>query len=499
MIVPGTNSLQMAPSFAKLRSMSFPPTTEQQLALDAFATGGDMVIEAGAGTGKTTTLRLLAESTHDRGLYIAYNKAIATDAKADFPSNVECSTAHSLAYRSIMKGEHRGLLNKLRTNSRVPSKVAVAILGIPPGGLNVNSEHHLPAWTIARLAMDTVNRFCYSADEEIKGYHVPKVEGVDDHSFLSNYVLPFARKTWSDLLSPTGKLRFAHDHYLKLWALSNPILNADFILFDEAQDANPVIAGVVLAQDAQKIMVGDRCQAIYGWRGAVDAMTTFKADHRLMLSQSFRFGPAVAAEANKFLGLLDAPLRLSGFDKIESTTGSLSDPDAILCRTNAEVIAQAMQAQAAGKRVAIVGGTAEIKRFTEGARDLMTGRTANHPDLMAFKSWADVQAYVQDEEGRDLKVMVKLIDNYGVPAILAVCDASESNEADADLIVSTAHKAKGREWNKVLIANDFNEPEEGNEPSKPEMMLMYVAVTRAKLVLDHLSLEWINRFVGQEA
>ena len=39
------------------------PTEEQQAALAAFATGDDLVIVAGAGTGKTSTLRMLAGST----------------------------------------------------------------------------------------------------------------------------------------------------------------------------------------------------------------------------------------------------------------------------------------------------------------------------------------------------------------------------------------------------------------------------------------------------
>jgi superfamily I DNA/RNA helicase len=96
----------------------------------------------------------------------------------------------------------------------------------------------------------------------------------------------------------------------------------------------------------------------------------------------------------------------------------------------------------------------------------MVGKRATHPDLAAFKSWGEVQEYVQEDEGADLRVMVNLIDTYGVPAILDVCDATV-READADVIVSTAHKAKGREWNRVKIANDFKVPEEGAEPSRP--------------------------------
>ena len=463
---------------------NFDPTPEQQAALDAFATGGNMVIEAGAGTGKTSTLRLLAESTDRTGIYIAYNKAIATDASSSFPSNVQCRTAHSLAFREV------GVKYKHRLNGpRVTSRETVAILGIPVGGFDLNDEQSFPAWIIARLAMDTVGRFCNSADTEITERHVPRTPGVEEHHVLASYVLPFARKAWEDILSTDGRLRFQHDHYLKIWALGNPKLKCDFVLLDEAQDANPVIAGIVENQDhAQKIMVGDRCQAIYGWRGAVDAMSNFACDHRLILSKSFRFGPAIAEQANIWLGLLDAPLRLEGFDAISSVVDTLTDPDAILCRTNASVIENAMQAQAVGKRVAIVGGTGEIQKFTEAARDLMQGQTSSHPDLIAFKNWDEVVEYANGDEGADLRVMVKLIVNYGVDAILEVC-ANSVDERSADLIVSTAHKSKGREWDRVLVSNDFamSQNDDG-EISPTEMMLIYVTVTRAKLVLDNSAL-----------
>ncbi len=40
-----------------------PPTSEQADILDAAATGNPLVIEAGAGTGKTSTLKMVAAST----------------------------------------------------------------------------------------------------------------------------------------------------------------------------------------------------------------------------------------------------------------------------------------------------------------------------------------------------------------------------------------------------------------------------------------------------
>src|SRR5262245_28213197 len=60
-----------------------------------------MVIEAGAGTGKTSTLRLLAASTLRRGHYLAFNKAIVEDVKGTITRRVTASTAHSLAFRAV--------------------------------------------------------------------------------------------------------------------------------------------------------------------------------------------------------------------------------------------------------------------------------------------------------------------------------------------------------------------------------------------------------------
>lgn len=77
------------------------PTDEQTAAADAFTAGGHLALQAGAGTGKTSTLVLLAASTKRRGRYIAFNKAIARDAAARFPSTVTCRTTHSLAFAAV--------------------------------------------------------------------------------------------------------------------------------------------------------------------------------------------------------------------------------------------------------------------------------------------------------------------------------------------------------------------------------------------------------------
>lgn len=479
--------MTFAIDFAIILRMSFDPTPEQQACIDAFVTGENMVIEAGAGTGKTSTLKLMAEATDRRGIYVAYNKAIATDAKTSFPDNVDCRTAHSLAYRThAIPFKHR--LN----GPRVTLRDTVRILGISQP-VQITDETALSPMDLARLAMDTVGRFCNSADPEITRNHVPFIPGAEDMDAIRGHVFPLAVKAWADICDKNGQLKFQHDHYLKMWALSNPVLNCKFVLLDEAQDANPVIAGVVEAQThAQRVMVGDRCQAIYGWRGAVDAMSEFNGK-RLILSQSFRFGPAIAEQANEWLSKLDAPLRLSGFDKIDSKVAPVETPDAILCRTNAEAIAQAMSYQDQGKTVALVGGADAIKRMAEAAQELQSGRHTSHPELVAFKSWQEVCEYAQEAEGRDLKVFVTLINNYGADAVIRVADGTVSEDR-ADIVISTAHKAKGREWDTVKIAGDFQPKDDSDEPmSRSEMMLLYVGVTRARLVLDNSALAFVGR------
>lgn len=479
------------------------PTPEQQKVIDAFTTDGNLVIEAGAGTGKTTTLKMLAAADPGRrGLYIAYNRAIADDARRDFPNSVKCATAHSLAFGAV------GRQFKHRLNGpRVPAWEVAKILGInEPLKLD---DRYLSQTQVARLAMETLDWFCRSAAPAPDGWHVPRKPGLDsagDMVILRSVLVPLASKAWQDITSTEGRLRFQHDHYLKMWQLSKPRLAVDYVLLDEAQDANPVISSIVEGQaGAQRVLVGDRSQAIYGWRGAVDAMQSFAADHRLALSQSFRFGPAIAHEANKWLSVLCADLRLTGFDRINSEVDHADLPDAVLCRSNAESIAQAMKAMAAGKSAAIVGGGSEIRRLAQAAITLKAGAGTDHPELFAFRTWGEVQDYAEnDPAGSDLKVFVQLIDSHGPDVVIDTVDRLV-DERFAAVVVSTAHKAKGREWDTVKIASDFREPKkpiewDKDDPRLPEIpredaMLAYVAVTRAKLTLDRSGLAWVDKYL----
>ena len=100
----------------------------------------------------------------------------------------------------------------------------------------------------------------------------------------------------------------------------------------------------------------------------------------------------------------------------------------------------------------------------------------------AFKYDATSKTYTMVGTPEEVKDTVDGI--RGVPA------------SDVDVIVSTAHKAKGLEWGKVRIGDDFRGPEpdeEGNLvfPEKQELNLAYVALTRAESEIDPGSLAWV--------
>lgn len=475
------------------------PTDEQAAAADAFRAGDHLTLQAGAGTGKTTTLALLANSTNLRGRYLAYNKAIAQDAATRFPATVTCKTAHSLAYAAVGH-RYRRRLNAPRRPGWQTGQALGIIHSIRIG------DRDLTPTALSYATLRTVSRFCHSADPTLTHHHVPVLRGLEDpgyHRELAAHLLPFARKAWADLQHPDdGAVRFEHDHYLKIWALSAPVIPADFLLLDEAQDTNPVVEQVFNHQrhHAQLVMVGDSAQAIYQWRGAKDVMTTFDGT-RLALSQSFRFGPHLADEANRWLTLTGAALRLTGTNNVPTELGTVPRPDAVLCRTNVGAMTQVMNLLATDYRVALAGGGESLRALALAAGNLKEGRRTHHPELVLFPTWSDLQDYAaHDPAGCDLQPLVDLVDTHGTAAILAAV-AQLAPEQHAEVTVSTAHKAKGREWQRVRIADDFTPPrdirdENGQLVPGPiddaEARLAYVAVTRTRTRLDLGGLSWIH-------
>lgn len=474
---------------------TFTPTPEQDDAIGRFLSGAHAVVQAGAGTGKTRTLQAMAEADRSRrGQYVAFNRSIVDEAGAKMPRSVTAKTMHGLAFRST----GRDLAHKLDSR-RLPSAKVAAQLGIrEPVKVKVGeAAKWLTPGYLASHVMRSIAVFCNSADPVPNGQHVPYIEGIDmpdaagrrtytNNNLVRDAIAPTLTRAWADLIDPAGQLRFSHDIYLKLWELSEPFIGADYVLFDEAQDASPVMASIVYQQrdHAQLVYVGDSQQAIYGWRGAVDALDQIDGAERTFLTQSFRFGPAIADMANACLNLIPgAELRLTGTESIPSVIGDVINPDAYLCRTNARAMREFLDTLTRGERPHLVGGGGEIVSFAKAWISLRDEGWTPHPELSCFKSPAEVEDYVAtDPQGSDLALLFQLVDEH-TPETLIEALEDQGPESAADVVISTAHKAKGREWESVTLADDFPDPEE-RDVSDEEMRLLYVAVTRAQLALD---------------
>jgi hypothetical protein len=471
--------------------MAFDPTDEQIAAIDMFEKGESMVIEAGAGTGKTSTLELIARSTDRRGQYMAFNAAIVRDVAGRMPRTVNAQTAHALAMAHTGKRYRHRLDSGRMKGYQVAQLLGIGRIVIKVGDIpKTIGESYLGS-----LVGRTIDRFCQTVDETPGIKHVPYIDGIDipnddgtrnyeNNVAIRKHIEHAIAKYWADILKTDGRLKFKHGHYLKMFQLERPVLPVDYVMFDEAQDANPVMAAIVEYQThAQRIYVGDGAQAINEWMGAVDALTAFDTPYRSTLTQSFRFGPDIADVANRYLTKLGAPIRLSGLWTIDSTTGKLDDeldPDALLCRTNASAVSAMLERIEHGVRPHLVGGGGEVTSFAQAAQQLQRGEHTWHPDLACFDSWGEVRMYVEnDPQGDELALLVKLIDDHGADVIVDAL-LNMPDERDATMVISTAHKAKGREWPVVKLDGDFAMFDEDTG----ERRLRYVACTRAQRHLD---------------
>lgn len=461
---------------------AFPPTEEQRTAIAAFNSGGSLKVTAFAGAGKTSTLLFMACEKRNRGIYLAFNRAIAREARTKFPGHVDSRTTHSLAARQV-----RNLHNYSRSKMFDPlvANQLASILDLKR--TRIEEKVTLTPPQVAFLFLGTVRQFMRSADSDISADHVPisgRLRGLDREAIkrVREWIVAEAKNVWGRMIAPTEDLPLGHDGYLKLWSLSNPKLDYSFILLDEAQDTNPVVLHVLTRQPhAQMVFIGDRHQQIYEWRGAINAMAKLTTDNEVKLTQSFRFGPTIADAATKVLRTLGESEPIRGSAQVKSSIVSSGDTRAILARTNAAVISETLAAVHREQAPHIVGGTQELQALVRDVFSLMEGEPGSHPVFFGFSSWEEVVEFAECDEGEDIRPFVTLVQQNGPGRLWAAIANAIDDETKADVVISTAHKSKGREWQSVRIADDFSSShtEDGRIPA-PEARLFYVAITRAK-------------------
>ena len=465
----------------------FPPTPEQERAVDLFLSGRTMKISAFAGAGKTSTLKLLAATApNERGLYLAFNKAIADEAKSTFSSRTDCRTTHSAALRDVRP---RYAFSKDKWFNSLNARQLSSIWELKRYNAGPTA---LEPDMVAFLIIRAVRAFMQSGEPCLLASHVQlmgKALGIIPSAkvALTEYVFGHAQRLWSQMISQGSEMPLGHDGYLKLWSLIEPKLAYDFILLDEAQDTNPAVLSVMKQQDCQMIYVGDKHQQIYEWRGAENAMETIENAAEAHLTMSFRFGPELANEAGRILKALAETNVLLGNPALQTRVVPSGPSRTVLTRTNSMLFREVMDALGEGKLPHVVGGTKDMIALLRDVDRLQQGESGSHPDFFGFYNWREVEDFVAGPEGEHLLAFVNLVNQMGRGALWRAVLAAAPDEADADIILSTAHKAKGREWTSVRLADDFSsvKSESGRIPYS-EARLFYVAMTRAQetLVVD---------------
>ncbi|MGW0793013.1 hypothetical protein ACWD04_33675 [Streptomyces sp. NPDC002911] len=112
---------------------------------------------------------------------------------------------------------------------------------------------------------------------------------------------------------------------------------------------------------------------IYEWRHAKDIMSGFLGS-RMELTQSFRFGPPIADVANHWLRAATSSMQLTGHAAEPSELTEVDAPDAVLCRGNADALAEVLRFLDRKVPVALVGGGKPLLSIAKAAIDLQAGR-----------------------------------------------------------------------------------------------------------------------------
>lgn len=488
------------------------PTDEQNNVVEMTKTHRMMKISAYAGAAKTSTLCMVANELQVPSIMLTFNKSLADEARARFPSWVECRTTHSLAYASFgaslrdklsrPKGAYQ---NVAGTGTEIAKYFKTGDFMYMLDG--ERETRKMKAGGVGVAIKQTVARYEQSADDELEYCHV--FTGNCDQSLINckrslrsfkYMVLGHAKKLWELRCDKRSNVLATHDTYLKLFQLSKPDLSRYEVLYlDESQDTNAVVLDIFLQQQdrCRLYAVGDGYQNIYSWRGAENAM--LKLDWpQANLSKSFRFGQEVGDIADAVLAVDGRKqTNVKGFEKLTTTCMHKYDMPkekwdekyTMLFRTNGALIFEAVDLIKQGKKINLEIDVSDFVKLLESAIQLSLNNLnkVKHESLLQFASWEECGIEAEAVKGELFRVY-EMVNNGSVHEVLEFLSVHKNHE-NPDVILTTAHKSKGREWDMVVLADDFPSPY--NDKGEwvglidAERNLLYVALTRVMKFLAY--------------
>lgn len=485
------------------------PSTEQHKVI--FCTDRVIKVRAGAGAGKTYTLRAFAAARPmARGLYIAFNKAIADESSGSFPKNFKCMTTNGLAFAAVGR-DFKHKIGDLR-----PTIVMEVLL---KHGVSMQKDTLIKH---SAVVIKGLNKFFHSGasaiSERILDLQQPSI--VPPRELIEHMQL-----IWDQACDPQTAVPMPHSGYLKLFQLGAPKLPYDVILLDEAQDTNPCVYEIIKAQrHAQIVVVGDRNQSIYSFIEAMD-VTEIMPGTPLPLTTSYRYGQPVADLGNLIISIMkNDDFRLKGLgNSVISTKIDHSMSTFYLSRTNADLFQLGVQFMEAEIPFYLVGGVDGYNFDSMNDLIMLQGgnqKSSKDPLIRVMDSFESLEKYADHVDDIEVKSKIKTVKVYGdrIPELVArIRQWSESHQDKCLIGITNAHRSKGLEADQIVIMDNFKPlmDEQGRFPltstriptgcrERPleaeEVNLMYVAVTRAikRLVINE-DLKRFIRWASREA
>jgi superfamily I DNA/RNA helicase len=482
--------------------MTFKPSLYQQNVYNFINNSkGSAVVQAVAGSGKTTTIinALNHIPSSKNVLLLAFNKSIAEELKTKVPENVRVVTYHSCAfsaYRYQQKSVKvdNGKLTRIIKDMLPEDKYQY--FGLIKRLVSLAKAHAVGYLTEGTRSdwIDLIDKF-------------DLISSRVDSDFDINELIHYSVLTYKENNLIKKVIDF-DDMILFPLIHNSSFFKQDYVFVDEAQDTSSVQRALLkrmLKRNGRIIAVGDSAQAIYGFRGAdSDSMSKIISDFNakeLPLSICYRCSKEVIKEAQKWHP------KILPFDK--SPEGSVThmasyeprdfkSTDAIICRNTAPLISMAFSLIARDIPVNILGrdiGKGLVSYINSLQCDTIASlsREVEKDYQKALKKFESDENSSKVESLSDRKEVINIfIRNSIDDQVDTLCSFIENFfgvEKNRHLTLCTAHKSKGLEWDRVFILNSecfMPKWVKQDWAIQQEKNIVYVAITRAKKDLVYI-------------
>jgi ATP-dependent DNA helicase UvrD/PcrA len=455
------------------------PTDEQLHIIDLVRnTEDNLVINALAGTGKTSTLEMVQNASKTQPiLYLAFNKRIAEEAEKKFLSTTTVRTLNSLGHRIWAKT----LSGKITLDPRKSQTLLRQIISDLP------KIDQPPLWSCFWQVMEGVQ--LAKALGYVPDGKYPDARRLTTRGGLHDALDEKPDEVTADLIDAvlTLSIKTAYEGFIDYNdQLYMPALfggtypRYPLVLCDEKQDFNPVNYEMLRRLvRARVISVGDRFQSIYGFRGAKpNAMSQFALEYNATsadLSVSFRCPQAIVEHAR-----WRAPhfkwLNPGGkVERLESLTPEqIPDSSAIICRNNAPLFKLALLLLSSGRSVRVAGSDVGPK-VVGTMRRLGPDGMPRSSVLSAIADWRAEKLGKGSRSANDIADAMKVFAHQGENLGQAVAVAEHVMKQTGTLTLTTGHKAKGLEWPVVFHLDPWL-----CRDDEQDQNLRYVITTRSK-------------------